>query len=115
MQFEILRAVQFLLYFLAFLASLGALVLFKKDKKLCSGVVLFLAVCMAFGVQIFTHLFTLTEKADVVQMSDTMLRQSSAIHNTDLTSIKPKEEIKPTLEEMLAKENAKTALVVGDM
>lgn len=109
MQFEVLRAVQFLLYFLAFLASLGALLLFRKDKKLCSGIVLMLAVAMAFGVQIFSHFFTFTEKEDVKSMSNTMLRQSSDIRNTDLSEIKPKPVKELDLEAELAKEKAKTA------
>lgn len=109
MQFEILRAVEFLLYFLAFLASLGALLLFKNDKKLCSCVVLILAIAMAFGVQIFSHFFTFTDKEDVKQMSNVMLRQSSDIRNTDLSEIKPKPSKEIDLEAELAKEKAKTA------
>lgn len=115
MQFEALRAVQFLLYFLAFLTSLGAFFLFKKDKKVCASVVLVIAACIACGVQIFTHFFTLTEKEDVRDMSYTMSLQSSEIRNTDLSTIKPKPVKKIDLEAELAKEKSKTAVVTEDM
>lgn len=115
MQFEALRAVEFLLYCLSFLSAIVSLMLYKAHKyKWCFVTLIFTAV-FAFAVNIFTHFFTLTEKEDVKSMSSTMLRQQSVIHNTDLSNIKPEPEPKINLEEELAKEKAKSSKVVGDL
>lgn len=109
MQFEALRAIEFLLYLLAFFVAGGSYLLFRANKKLCSAVVLIIAAVIAMGIQIATHFFTLTEKEDVKQMSATMLRQQGVIHNTDLSEMKPQPKEEVDLEAMLAKEKAKSA------
>lgn len=115
MQFEALRAVEFLLYCLSFLSAIVSLMLYKAHKyKMCLATI-FLTAVFAFAVNIFTHFVTLTEKEDVKSMSNKMLRQQSVIHSTDLSGIKPEPKPEINLEEELAKEKAKSQKVVGDL